>query len=65
MNSYRVETIGEIYGKMIKCVSAYTAFDAAEKAIERMTWRSKEDIQSQRVIILDGSKKEWTFGGEK
>ena len=64
MNSYRVETNCTIYGLMIKNVSAYTAFDASEKATLGMPWRHKEDIEKQTVTILDGSKKLWVFEKE-
>jgi len=61
MNSYRVETIGDIYGKSIKCVSANTPYDAAEKGMNHMPWRHKEDVKIQTVMILDGTKQTWTF----
>lgn len=61
MNQYKVETIGEVYGKSIMCVSAHTPFDAAEKTTKYMGWRQKEDIQEQEVKILDGTQQTWTF----
>lgn len=61
MNSYRIETIGKIYGKTINFKNAYTPFDAAEMSMIRMPWRHKEDVTHQIVMILDGSKKTWRF----
>lgn len=61
MNLYRVKTICETYGIWIHHVSAYTPFDAAEKAASKLNWRYREKVQEQHVRAQDGSGQEWTF----
>lgn len=61
MDTYKVETICTIYGKMIKHEKAHTPFDAAEKATKNMPWRHMEDLEKQIVTIMDGTKREWIF----
>lgn len=61
MNSYKIETNCGVYGKWINFKSAHTPYDAAEKAVERMARKYKEQIESQIVTILDGTKRTWEF----
>ena len=62
MNGYRIETVGEIYGKMVSTKNGKTSEEAAELAMESIRgWRQKEDVIFQRVIILDGSQRTWEF----
>ena len=65
MNTYKVETIAGVYGKQITFEKANTPYDAAEKALRFLSWRAKEELETQMVLILDGSKKTWTFKGGK
>lgn len=61
MNSYKVITVCEIYGTNVFFTQAHTPFDAAEKAEKMLSWRAKEKMIRQEVLILDGSKKTWIF----
>lgn len=65
MNHYKIETICSIYGKSIFYTKAFTPFDAAEKAANILSWREKEDILKQEVMIQDGSKETWIFENKK
>jgi hypothetical protein len=61
MNLYKIKTTCENYGVWIHHVSAYTPFDAAEKAASKLNWRYREQVKEQQVRAQDGSGQVWTF----
>lgn len=65
MQTYKVETFCNIYGKQTTFEKAYTPFDSAEKAQRFLNWRKKEQLIKQIVTIQDGTKRTWIFENER
>lgn len=61
MNIYNVDLYCGVYGKTITGGKAHTPYDIFERCYKRLPWRSRCEFTHADVMLMDGSKRTWTF----